>query len=294
MRKTPNVYGPTSKKKKETTTFCCRSLRSGHSTVCGNYLAWHKDGRIWVMCDLTRGDLAAAVGCGPTSIDRSICVGHCKNRTTRAETAPSKHVLPGNTEPLSTDEASALPEPYGKYEFTVGPYLCDVVLAQYIQNELMYNHGGAGETAVQQRRSQCVPVFVHTHALGLPQTTAAVVRQIKRILLADNTITTTSSTTISSSNSGYVPAAAAAAASPGPAPTSGGPNATPIFPLGATASTRSEGASKNHSPLGGRGFGATACGVCSRVESLWPCSMGFRSTKPAPRRLAGPPRQRFG
>jgi hypothetical protein len=77
-----------------------------------------------------------------------------------------KYVTPGNVKPMSTHHARMLMMWYSKYDFTMGLYMCDVVLAKLVKKDLFM-----GKLPNQRRHT--VEAFVAAHALGLPETTAA-------------------------------------------------------------------------------------------------------------------------
>jgi hypothetical protein len=92
-----------------------------------------------------------------------------------------KYVTPGNVEPMSTHHARMLMVWYGKYDFTMGLHMCDVVLAKLVKKYMFM-----GKLPIQ--RQHAVEVFVEAHTLGLPETTAAGIQQTKRVLAGLNTI----------------------------------------------------------------------------------------------------------
>jgi hypothetical protein len=92
-----------------------------------------------------------------------------------------KYVTPGNVEPMSTHHARMLMVWYGKYDFTIGLHMCDVVLAKLVKKDMFM-----GKLPIQ--RQQAVEAFVAAHTLGLPETTAADIQQTKRVLAGFNTI----------------------------------------------------------------------------------------------------------
>jgi hypothetical protein len=74
-----------------------------------------------------------------------------------------KYVTPGNVEPMSTHHARMLVLLYGKYDFTLGLHMCDVVSAKLVKKDLFMGK-------LPNQRRYAVEAFVATHTLGLPET----------------------------------------------------------------------------------------------------------------------------